>query len=382
MTLKTFQFMAENAGPTYDRLDDKEKAFIEKGVNRANAVLNHLKVHGLPKQYHGAGKRVAERVNANPSYLTDEAIYALDNVIAMTVEDQNMYGDLMSAVTTPQTGGARWQNKSYKLDELDVNNARTYPHPDKTFQDVVSFGLGVEPETVEGTGFSIGYTIPWTEIAESAGSIYSPEFYYALKAAERMGVIIDENGWLGGAGLHMHHDTSVKGLLNQSSIQSFTSTGLTSFGGLRTALQNGLIDLKTQFNDGFIALVMTSGLASQMMNGNRHAYSDDPEVVSIRKAFPMIQRAYVSDRIQVTAAPTNTTQRWALVKIGRTLQSRKIVYPLQSKPRQDKKYAEDVSEVLIHGDILACYGQSPFPVTVSDTLTTTDAGYIPNGRLW
>jgi hypothetical protein len=380
MALKTFQFMAENAGPWYDRLDGEEKAKIEKSVGRLNAQLNHVKRNGLPAEYHGAAKKIADRLNANPSYLTDEAVFALDNVIAMTVEDQNMYGDVVREVTTPQMG-TKWYTKSYKLDELDVNSSKTYPHPDTKFRDVVTFGLGVEPEVQEGMGFSIGYTIPWTEIAEASGSIYSPEYYYALKAAERMGVIIDENGFLGGAGQHMYSDFGLKGLINHASIQSFTATTLTTYGNIRLSLWNALGDLKKQYAPGTVKLICSSGYASQMFY-NRFGYTDVAEFESIRRELsPYIPEAYVDDRI-IGDTPSNSNQVAALVKIGRTLQSHKLVYPLQSKPRMDKMYAEDVSEVLIHGDILAQYGNSPFPVTVASSLSTTDTGFIPNGRLW
>jgi hypothetical protein len=380
MALKTFQFMSENAGPWYDKLADEEKGKIAKSVSRLNAHLDHVKRNGLPASYHGVGEKMAKRLNANPSYLTDEAVYALDNVIAMTVEDQNMYGDVVREVTTPQAG-TKWYTKSYKLDEVDVNSAKQYPHPDTKFRDVVTFGLGVEPEIQEGMGFSIGYTLPWTEIAESAGSIYSPEFYYALKAAERMGVIIDENGFLGGLGQHMYSDFGLRGLINHASIQSFTASNLTTYGNVRLSLWNALGDLKSQYAPGTIKLVCSSGFASQMFY-NRFGYTDVAEFVSIRNELaPYIPEAYVDDRI-IGATPSNSNQVAALVKIGRTLQSRKLVYPLQSKPRMDKMYQEDVSEVLIHGDILAQYGNSPFPVTVATTLTTTDTGFIPNGRLW
>jgi len=379
MALKKINVAYENSN-FYSNLDDKDKALVDKGVSRVNAQIMNVRKNGLPDAYIGKGKQMAERLNANPSYLTDEAVYALDSVIAMTVEDQNMYGEIIAPVTTPQSG-VKWYNKSYKLDELDVNNAKTWPHPDKTFKDVVQFGLGVEPEQAEGMGFSIGYEIPWTEIAESGGSIYSPDFFYALKAAERMGVIIDENGFLGGLGEHMYYDFGLKGLLNHASAQTFTTSTLTTYGNLRSGLWNGLGDLKKQYAPGETVLVMSSGIASQLFY-NRFTYHDTPEYDSIAKELrPFISRAYVDDRI-IGATATNANQKWALIKIGRTLQSRKLVYPLQTKPRMDKTYAEDIKEVLIHGDVLAQYGQSPFPVTVSASLTTTDTGYIPNGRLW
>jgi hypothetical protein len=380
MVVKTIQFMAENAGPWYDRLPDAEKAIIEKGTNRINRSIEYVRQNGLPAEYHGVADKTADRLNVSHGYLTDEAVFALDNVIAMTVEDQNLYGDVIASVTTPQTG-VKWFTKSYKLDEADVNSKKIYPRPDTRFRDPVAFSLGVEPETQEGMGFSISYEIPWTEIAESNGSIYSPEYYYALKAAERMGVIIDENGFLGGAGYDMYSDFGLKGLLNHASIQSFTTSTPTTYGNLRLGLKNGLIDLKKQYAPGVTKLIMSSGIASQMWN-NRFGYNDAPEYDSIiRELRPFIQEAYIDDRI-IGAVPSTSNQAWYLVKIGPTLQSRKLVYPLQSKPRMDKKYAEDISEVLIHGDVLAQYGQSPFPVTGCTGLTTTDEGHLPNQRLW
>jgi len=382
MPLKTmeFKFEAENAGPWYDRLEGKEKGKINASVVRLNSAIQNVRVNGLPEQYHKSAENVCKRTNADPSYLTDEAVFALDNMIAHAVEDQNIYGEVMAPVTTPQAG-TKWFTKYYKTVQSDVDSVKEWPKPDKNFRNPNLFGVGIESDTVEGMGFSLGYQIPWTEIAESNGSIYSPEYYHALVAAERMGVIIDENGWLGGAGEHMSYDFGLKGLLNHASVQSHTASTLTTYGNIRVAFWNALGNLKLNFQAGEIVGIVSSGFASQMFR-NRFGYTDVAEFNALRAEFSgMIPRLYVTDRI-IGAVATTSNQVMALAKIGPTQCSRKLVYPLQSKPRMDKMYAEDVNEVLIHGDVLAQYENEVFHVTKAATLTTTSTGHIPNGRLW
>jgi hypothetical protein len=381
MALKTFQFMAENADGWYKRLNVEEKQKIETSVNRMNQAVNYVRMNGLPDSYKKAGEKIAKRLNVNPSSITDEAVFAIDNMISRTVEDQAIFPQVMASITTPMNG-LKWTSKAYKIDEKDVNSAKQWPKPDKTFREPNMFTIGIEPEGFQGMGFSFGYEIPWTDIAASAGSIYSPDYYYSLIAAERMGIIIDENGWLGGAGEHMGYDFGYKGLINHASIQSFTTSTPSTYGNLRAGLWNALGDLKLNFQAGKVIGVCTSGYASQFFYNRFAGTSDQSEYFNtVQELKNQISEMWIDDRIYGAAASASA-QVCALFKVGPTLMTNKVVLPLQSKPMLNKTYGDDIKEALIYGNVFGIYGNSPFPVTVCSTMTTTDTGYLPNGRLW
>jgi hypothetical protein len=382
MPPQLFEFNEENASGWYTHLKPDEKKKLNSAVEMANKYILSARRNGLPTQYIGVAKKLAKRMNADPSGLTDEQIFALDNTIIKTAYDQNIYGKIIGSVRSAQAGNVRWTNKNYKLDE-DL----LYPGLTRDFKNPVLIKLGVEPAQTTGIGMAIGYEISWTQLAEARGGLYSPDFYHSMVASERMGILQDEMGWNGTlAGHNFNGDMGVKGLFNHASVQSGTWSDPTTLWNNKKALENFAGKLKGVYQAGKRILVTTSGLASQLFYNMTTTGNIDTELSLIKKYFNnYFDEWWVSDRLYSAGAGTptavaNTTQCAMGIIVGPTLQKHEDIYPMQTKPMANKEYAEDIKEIILYGYNLIQYGVQLHPTVVASAITTTDTGFIKNGR--
>ena len=375
MSVKLFEFSEQNADPWFKRLPSEEQAKFKSAVNRLNASIQAAAQHGLPQHYQG----ISKRLNANPSILTDEQIYAVDQTIVKTLYQQDTFAQIMSnrGITAAAN---QWEQKIYALDEDSV-----FPKQGiKSFRNLPLFTLGVEPSMQSGIGTGISYEINWEEIELAQGGLYSPDMYYALVAAERMGIVLDEAGFWGTGSPHgLNQGTAaVEGIANHSSIGSFSATGLTTYKGVYTALLNAASYEKNVFQGGSTIVISTSGIASQTLT-NVSSY-DHTEYELIRDNIfgrGLIDEWWVTERLyRSTSDPSTSQQAMMVIKLGPTLQKNKIVYPLQTKSMLDKKFTEDIKEALIYGNTFVQYGVQKHPAAIATGLTTSGTGFVKNGR--
>jgi hypothetical protein len=374
-----FNFDIDSADQFYRNLKKEEQVKFQGFVNRLNRIANIGRRNGLPARYRGMAKKIKSRTNASQAMM-DEQYYALDSTIVRTLYSADVFAQMLSGqgVTTSANS---WEVKNYRLLEDSI-----MPELDKSFRNPPLITLGLDSNYTQGLGSAISYEIPWTEIAQTRGGIYSPDFYYAMVAAERMGRFLDYLGWHGSASALVSADNAgIKGLVNSAgaAANTFSAATLTTFGNVRTALMNAMAALVNVYQPGKLVLITTRGIATQALI-NMNAYNNVTELELIKRDLMgpgKIAEWWVSDRIYNSAtAPTNSQQAMVLCKFGPTLQKNSVVYPLQTKPMLDKKYSEDIKEAILYGNVLTQYNVASWPVATAASLTTTNAGIVQDGR--
>jgi hypothetical protein len=376
-----FDFSEECASNWFKVLPKAEKDKFTSFVKKLNSAYNSSRVNGLPKQYIGAAKKIAKRCNADPAKLMDEQIFAMDQQIVKTQYAQNIYGQMVGNITSV-LNNPRWIEKYYKIDEDAI-----YPAMDRDFKSIPVFTIGVEPATSTGYGMAMAYEIPWTQLAESRGGLYDPDYYYQMVLAERFGIMQDEIGWNGTAAPHCKVDVGYKGLFNHASVQTYTHSNSSTLWNNWKALLAALSKMKAVYQQGSLNWVLTSGAASDLYYQMTTTGNIDLEISMFRKYLSELGvKIWVTDRLYSagvgnTTAIANSTQCSMICKLGPTLQKRSIIYPTQTKPMQDKRFASDIKEAMIYGENLVQYGVAVHPVAVDTQFSSTDTGFLPNGRL-
>jgi hypothetical protein len=354
-----------------------------------NAILALQNPPPIPPAYKNAAKRMDkllkkngfyERRNADPSALTDEQLYAIDQEMVRTRYDANIAGQIFGPITDYQSF-VRWTDEYYTL------SGDTFPifskGPVNAFRDLAPLRLGVEPTLKEGVGWHIQWDLPWTLIDASAGGLYSPDTWHNFKAGELMGRCAGERAWLGTAGEHGINDLGIKGIFNYAGISTEAlgaddDNNVTAAGDIDDALRSMLGDLVGVYEPGEIILVSTSGPASELYFHD-HTYHGHTEYETIQKKYfdsGLISAWYVTNNLEADTNATNTGQM-LLFKMGPSIMKRTVIYPFQKKP-MSSKFEDDINFMLLEADIFKIYNTSAVTKSSAD-VTSTSAGIVQNG---
>lgn len=356
-----------NRMPIQEQL--KFNAFIEELGNPTTRI---------PEHYKGSFKRMNDlfKLNADPSALTDEQIYLMDQQLVRTYYDANVCARILAPVTTYQPN-PRWQSQHYTI------TGDTFPAfskgPLNAFRDPKALALGVEPTITEGIGGSIKWDLPFTLIKQGADGIYNPDFWHSFKAGEVMGKFWNERGYLGTAGEHTSGDTGINGIHNYTGVGTITIAAANAAGNTNTIILQLLSDLATVYEAGNNVIISTAGYATETLTHDS-AYTDRSTYEVIKKKFfdsGLVSAWYVDNDMEADANAT-TTQRIMMVRIGPGILKREIIYPLQKKPLMNKEYEDDVSYALIIADIIKVYNLVGITICDSDE-TCLSAGVVKAG---
>lgn len=378
-----------------------EKSFVdapyfemsEQDRRRFNAFAERFasNTHTIPSEYKGIVKRCnkswrSNKLNKDPSLMTDESTYELLQYLARTWYEQQPMAELLAPVTTTLTKPA-WLIKWY-----EVNDAE-YPEftggGPNAFRNLKAFKLGVEPLTATGVGAAIRYDISWTLRREASG-IYDPEQWHNTEGVKKFGVFWDERLCLGTAGENTSGDLGIKGLFNAAGLLAEIIGGgvdqdCASAGDIDAMIYQFLGDMRTFKEPGQNILLTTSGVASECLLHDSTT-TDRTEYEKLKRKWfnsGLVSKWIVDDNI-VNATPTTTTQKAMMFRLSEHSLKRVIVYPFQKKPLSNTEYTDDIAFAFLTADIVtfidtsAGQGTYAYATSVND-VTTTVAGFVANG---
>lgn len=336
----------------------------------------------LPERYHGEFKRMNEtfKLNANPSLLSDEQLYLMDQQLVRTYYDTNVMARVLAPVTEYMPN-PRWVSEHYTI------TGDTFPEFSKgsatAFRTIKNLKLGVEPTLTEGVGGAIKWTLPFTLIKEGADGVYNPDFWHNYKAGEIFGKFWDERLCLGTAGENTSGDLGITGVHNYSGLGSGQlGTGdntISAAGDYDIMIRKLLGGIFSVYEPGNNVIISTSGVGTELFCHDS-TYTDRTDIERIQKKYfdtGLISAHYIDNNIEADTNATNTA-RAMILRIGPSTCKRQIIYPLQKKPLTDKEFEDDVAYAIIQADVYKMYNASAGYICNGD-MTTTSAGIIQNG---
>lgn len=339
----------------------------------------------IPDRYKGSWERMNKefKLNANPSLLSDEQLYAMDQQLVRTYYAANIGAQILAPVTTYMTA-PRWKSQHYTI------TGDTFPEFSKgtaqAFRTQAVLKLGVEPTINDGIGGAIKWELPFTLIREGADGVYNPDFWHSYKAGEILGVFWNERIYLGSGGEHSSGALGITGLHNFSGLttQAGGAGGDNNLAAandidytIRATLGNFVADNIQEPGDN--VMISTSGVPTELYCHDS-SYTDRTEVERIQKKYfdtGLISKWYVDNSMEADTNAT-TTGRFMIARIGPSTVNREIIYPLQKMPLNSKEFEEDLAYALIVADIIKYYNASAGVICAADQ-TTTSAGIIQNG---
>lgn len=373
MTVNLENYDSESQSQWFNRMPIDEQlkfnAFVEELANPKTRI---------PARYKGAFKRLNAdfKLNANPSMLTDEQLYLMDQQLVRTYYDANVGAQLLAPVTTYQPN-PRWQSQHYTI------TGDTFPEFSKgaatAFRTIKSLKLGVEPTITSGVGGAIKWELPFTLIKQGADGVYSPDFWHSFKAGEIMGKFWNERIYLGTAGEHTSGDIGITGIHNYASLPTVTIASANAAGNLNTIFIQFLAELKSCHEPGNNVALSTSGYCTESLVHDSD-YTDRSEYEKIKKKFfdsGLVSAWWCDDDMEATTM-ANTTQRFQMIRLSPAVLKREIIYPLQKKPLLNKEFEDDVAYALIIADLIKVYNTDGIAICDADD-TTTSAGIIKAG---
>ena len=307
--LKQFEFYEECASQWYDRLNEKDK-------NRHNELMDSL--INKPSQFVDVYTRneYTKRVKLINALVPEESLYTLDNYVARTFYAATPMVEFLAPVTGVNQSKAP-RSKVYSGE--DYGEAKLVG-AGGSFSDPPMIGMGVTPSYIDALGVHDGFMLGFAEIDEAG--LYDIEWFFALKAAEKLGYLHDEKLCVGEHAEHAEIDTThINGVHNYASLQECKwgvgDNVITTSGDLRVGLFNGLAKLKTVLEPGLIKLLTTSGVFAEALI-LKDAYSVTDFQIIKRDLFDtgIIAEWWIDDNIDPTETMLITTQRAMLLKMS------------------------------------------------------------------
>lgn len=332
----------------------------------------------IPEHYKGSFKRMNEtfKLNADPSALTDEQIYLMDQQLVRTYYDANVGARLLAPVTVYQPN-PRWQSQHYTI------TGDTFPAfskgPLQAFREPKALTLGVAPTIVDGVGGSIKWDLPFTLIKQGADGIYNPDFWHSFKAGELLGKFWNERIYLGTAGEHTSGDFGINGIHNYTSLPTVTIATANAAGNLNTIFLQFLAELVSCHEPGNNVLLSTPGYCTEsLVHDSTYTNRSEYEILKKKYFDSGLISAWWCDPDMEADANAVGTQRIEMIRMSPAVLKREIIYPLQKKPLMNKEYEDDVSYALIIADIIKVYNLDGIAICDADD-TTSSAGVVKAG---
>lgn len=391
---KQFEPANEFNDTWFQRLNEENKQKYLQFVAGANQALAWARLNGVPRDTHDAAEALRKRANST-TFVSDEALYALDTEVARTIWEADIFDQLMAGIPGVQQtlANPRWQIKDYLITSKEVPRFTR-----SGFRNPVFVNMAPTTQYTNGLGVYIGVQLPFDQIDESKGGLWDPYVELSREAAAKQGLQKSRRGFLGsacqGALGEDGSDCSlwgVTGLFNYASAGTFNAgvgdMTITTSGDFETGLQTGLADLKTCYQPGTIVLVTTSSVFCEVIL-RRDTYQQKTDLTRIQEHYvgpgKPIQQWWITDQLRSSAVDTTHGQAM-LIKLGPSTVNHKIIYPQQTVPVMDKLYERDIAEVLLYADAVQFKKydstNNVVPVTVAADITTSTAGWLMPQRV-
>jgi hypothetical protein len=392
----------DNAGTNHEigGLSPERRKKFDASITRMNADIYWLRMNGgaIPQIYRDHAKTIVEHSIHSASVSPDqkkntmvsvsEDLYVLDREKARTYYQSNYAGQVFEPITRV-LGSFKWDIKQYLIQKLGDKVKFT-----RNFKSPKYISVQTSEQQDVGVGWYVGYQFDRFDLAANQGEFFDLQYEVMMEAMSQMGRLAHEHLLTGTTVEHGGADdsgsTSIldkKGFLNHGSAQTFTTSTLNTYNNLYKALLEALADLKKCYATTNRVLISSAGIHSQAL-ANYNTYTDMSEFTKMTRDLigpgKPISAWHVMD--QVTGAAISTsTQAWYLLALDPRLLSRLIILPLQTLPTMDKTFVDDISEVVLAGDILrfSPYDttENVFPVSGSASLTTADVGIVDCQRV-
>ena len=392
-------------------LQEDKKQMVEKGIERMNNDLfwvRYMKNQGynvIPESYHKRAKKIYDEMiepntelkghfkqNASEVVTTiEEESYVLSSEKARVYYENNIAAQIFGSVTRP-LGKVKFDVKQYgvKLAKNPVKFSRSFSEPEFT-------QVTISNQKDTGIGLYAGYSISKMQLLQSEGDLFDLEYELVLETTTQLARAINEHIFTGTTtilGIPMDDNgvgtTNFKGFMNHASNQGFTIGTTSTYGSWIAGHKAALTALKTCRGPGDIITIMSSGCHSQMeANYPSYGHGDWNEFDEIKKRYygagKPIQQLWISDKCKGTATSLSA-QYMFMLKVDRQFMERLLVLPLQTWASLEKKWSEDIREVMVVADIIRHKLRpnttvNAFPVALEDAMSTADAGYLEEQRI-
>lgn len=389
--LKHFEGPNAENDAWFGRLSPKDQQAKVEFVSRANMAFDYVKRNGFPESYIDSAKiynDIAKANAAGPINLED--LYALDTAINETVWATDTFSKIGIPTTVMQK--PRFEIKDYLVQSEEIPRFTT------NFRNPQFMRLKESSQFSNGVGLNIGISIPFTQIVESQGALWSPQAILMQEAAAKFGIYKNRRGWLGTACYNAIADDGntpaswgITGLFNYASNQTFASgiggdENVQDQGDIEFSLRTAIADLKLVRKPGKIVVVSTGGYASHLFT-ERDTYTqtlDYDRVKNFKKdsGFGLVDEWWVTEDLYA-AAPAAAHQKIMVMKLTDDIH-RHIIYPQQTLPMANKTYEKDIQENMIFADIIQIKKidttYNAIPITINNADCTADGtGFIPEG---
>jgi len=389
------QALQHFTGPTVEndlgRLNEKQISTQQNFTKRANAAFAWVKRNGIPLGY-ARGLEEYKRANAPINF---EDLYALDTAISQTIWDADVFSQL--GIPTMVMDTPKWQIKDYLV------KSEEWPQFTKDFGSPVFLRLNESSAFTNGIGLHLGLSIPFTEIRESQGGLWSPQAIMMQELSAKMGLQKSRRGFLGTSCKNAYGSDGstaagygITGLYNYASAQT-VATGLggdnnvVDQGDIEYSIRALLTSLKTVYQPGKYVIVSTSGFASQMFI-ERDTYQQKLDSERVKEILSVISKYgrnatgvewWVTEQLY-SGTPAVGQQCVMIAKVGPSLMTRKIIYNTQMLPMANKTYEGDLQENMIFADALQIKKidttNNAVPIVKATGVITADTtGFIPDG---
>jgi len=390
---ESLKFEAPNEDNDLGRLTKEQITAQQKFTYHANAAADYVRRNGFPAGYIESAEEINELLKKNAAGAINlEDLYALDTAINQTIYDTDVFSQM--GLPSFVMSKPRFDVKDYLVESLENPRFTTQ------FRQPVFLHLKESSQMTKGLGIHLGISIPFTEIVESSGALWSPRAIMMQEVAARMGLQKSRRGFLGDSCKDAYWDDGstatrgITGLFNYASVQSHNAGDgdavITSQGDIEIGLRNAFTNLKKVYQPGKYYIVSTSGFASEMFI-HRDTYTQTLDSVRNKEIISTINNYardgqwggwWVTEQLYA-GTPAVGQQQIMVFKASPSLIRRLYVYPQQTLPMMNKLYEKDIQENMIFGDILQIKKvdttNNAVPITVDDTCTSTTTGFIPDG---
>lgn len=394
--------MGHFAGPNaesdtaYARLNSKDQAAMDKFVSRANHAYAWTRKNGLPAGYDESAKIYNEflRKNGNAGTINLEDLYALDSTISETIWDADVFSKL--GIPSGVMAKPRFEIKDYLV------QSEEWPRFSKEFRNPAFMRLKETSQFTNGIGLHLGISIPFTELNESQGALWSPQAMLMQELAAKFGLMKSRRGFLGSSCANATGDDGsdastygITGLFNYASIQACHAGiggdgNIQDQGDLEFTLRTMFTLIKKVYQPGKYVIVSTSGAASHLFY-ERDTYQQQLDLQRVKEFLSHIGVTqsggiewWVTEQL-TASTPAAATQHILLMKVAPSLIRRHIIYPQQMLPMLNKTYERDLQENMIFADALqikkvdTTNNAVPLVKCSSSAVVADTVGFIPDG---
>lgn len=384
----------------YARLNTEKQKTMDDMVRYANYARLHVERYGMSPSwvaYCEKTNEIYKKANAGP--INFEDLYSVTQAVGRIMYDSDIFSKLGIPTMVQQGNKTRWEEKDYLLKSFET------PRFSKSFRSPVFINIGETSGWSNGIGLHLGISIPFTEIQESNGALWSPQSVMVSELGSVFGIQKNRRGYRGTTCTNALDDGGgdastfgITGVANNANIQTFQAgagadDNVASQGDIEYTIRAGLTKFKKVHHPGKYVFVSTSGFASEMFY-HRDTYQQVLDWSRAKEILGIIQNLqssnswggwWVDDELVKGAAAdlTNAEQAFLIMKVSEANIKRLLVYPQQMKAMANKLYENDIQQNAIFGDIIQVPQKNTtynaYPLAIAEAITSTDTGFIPNG---